>query len=269
MFYFVTLVEVRTLNEKLDSFWGKAKFLIFAYPIGAILWIIFWLLRLLKIIRIQNQERFPVNFDKLVIVANHPSVIDPFLVAMLCLNSCMRHPFKKAMLIFADKASFYDRKWLFWARPIIVPVMRVKGEPPDVVRTARNHNKEQIARATTGIGNGRPAIIFPEGGRTFKGEEGDYHFSANGKRMRILEPGVGIILRKTEAVAVMVWVEGPDHVVPNSRNTLFTRFHLDRLFRRGITIKIGKPINVALLAQDEQKNVTEIISARMMVLADE
>ena len=138
-----------------------------------------------------------------------------------------------------------------------------------VERGDRKKEAASFLRIIKAIEAGRPAIIFPEGGRTFKGVEGELHYSPKGKRIRPFKGGVGLLACKTRALIVPVWIEGSDKVVPNSRKTLWTKLMWWKLFEKGITIKIGKPINVESFSDKNREEITQEIVISLLKLADQ
>src|SRR3990167_4273878 len=96
----------------------------FLYPLGVLWGVIFEVLCLFRIFRIKNFNHFPYPAEKIILVANHPSVVDPFLAAGLFFRQYFFHPFQKRPAIIADKENFYDSWRFFWAREAMIPVER-------------------------------------------------------------------------------------------------------------------------------------------------
>jgi len=74
-------------------------------------------------------------------------------------------------------------------------------------------------------------VLFPEGSRTFKGKE--FAFSQTGKKLRLLKEGIALVLQNTKALAVPIWLENTEKVLPNGK------FPFPRFWRAPIIIKVG------------------------------
>lgn len=230
----------------------------FLWPIGVLWGIVFEVLCLLRIFQVKNFDHFPYPAEKIIIVANHPSVIDPFLLAGLFFGQYFWHPFKKRPAIIADKANFFDSWWFFWAQLAMIPVER--GD--------RKKEAFCFLQVIKAIESGRPAIIFPEGGRTFKGKDDEFHYSEKRKKIRPFKGGVGLLASRTKCLIVPVWIEGSDKVVPNSKKTLWTKLSWWKLFKKGITIKIGRPIDAKDFPAKNREEITQKIVISLLKLAD-
>ena len=231
-------------------------FLGITYPYGVLSGIIFWALSSLNLIKVRHFERFPRGQEKIILVSNHPSLLEPFLLPALFFWDYFWHPFKFAPWSTPDKSNFYDRWYWFWVRPRIVPVDR-----SDERKEARSVVQMKNILDSNGI-----IILFAEGGRTCFGER--FQYSSSGKRVRELKNGVGWLVLKTGAVVLPVWVDGPEKVLPNSpdRKKLFCPPRLDGI----ITIKIGGMIRFATESSYlDKEQVTSIITGGLLKLADE
>jgi 1-acyl-sn-glycerol-3-phosphate acyltransferase len=230
-------------------------FLFLTYPIGVLLGILFLLLRLLGRIKVIHPERFPRWQKKLIVVSNHPSVLETFLLPFLFFPEYCLRPFTHTPWSTPDKKLFYDRWFLFWARPRLIPINR--GDKSELAIS--------VVKIKKILDQDGVVILFPEGGRTFKGNK--FVFSKTGKRIRELETGIGWLIRKTGALVVPIWVEGTNRVLPNAPGRLFV---LPNLRGGKITIRIGRPLlfqkNSPYLTKEE---VTQIIASVLIDLADE
>ncbi|MDK1030330.1 MAG: lysophospholipid acyltransferase family protein, partial [Anaerolineae bacterium] len=104
-------------------------------------------------------------------------------------------------------------------------------------------------------------VLFPEGGRTFKGE--NFSYSEKGKKIRQLKAGVGWLVLKTNSLIIPVWIDGAEKVLPNKRNRLY---HCLPNFCNRVTVKIGKPIHIEGKNKEE---ITQEIALSLLKLADE
>ncbi len=228
-------------------------FLTATYPSGIFIGIFFQLLCFLRTIRVLHWERFPHWQGKLILVSNHPSLLEPFLLPALFFREYLFHPFKYAPWSTPDKKNFYDPWYWFWLRPLSIPVDR--GD-----ERAQLKSFFEMKRV---LNSGKIVILFPEGGRIFKGE--DFLYSQGGKKIRILKDGIGWLVLKTGALVVPVWVEGTDKALPNSPDKLFS---FPRLWKK-IIIKIGEPLRFQGSSANRREQVTQIIANNLLKLADE
>jgi len=231
-------------------------FLGITYPYGVLSGIIFWVLSFLNLIKVRHFERFPRRQGKIILVSNHPSLLEPFLLPALFFQDYFWHPFRFAPWSTPDRSNFYDRWYWFWARPRTVPVER------------GNEGKEarSVVQMKNILDSNGIIILFAEGGRTCFGKT--FQYSAAGKRIRELKNGVGWLILKTGAIIVPVWVEDTEKILPNSpdRKKLFSFPRLGRT----ITIKIGETIRFAVESPYLDKDqVTNIIAGKLLELADE
>src|SRR3989344_1213198 len=137
----------------------KAKSLLIilvVYSFGFLLAFALTLSFLLKLIVIRHRERLPNSGRKLILVANHPSVIDPFMMVSLFFKVFLLSPFNAPLSV--PKKSLFDIWCLFWLRPFMISVER--GNSASAASSFK-----QIKNA---LDDKRMVIVFPEGGRTFK-----------------------------------------------------------------------------------------------------
>jgi 1-acyl-sn-glycerol-3-phosphate acyltransferase len=156
-------------------------------------------------------------------------------------------------LIVADRINFYDKWWFLPFRSVMVPVDR--GD--------RRKQAVALLKIRKAIERGRIVIIFPEGGRTFKGNPGEFLYSQMGNKIRFLREGVGLLVSKTGASVIPIGIKGSDEVVPNSRRRLWTRF----VFWGRIKMCIGQPMTFSPEASRER--ITQEIAAKLLELVDE
>lgn len=251
------------MRDKIKELWKKIGFnliiIFMTYPFGVLLGLLFQILKGFGIIRVIHEDRLPINFDRRILVSNHPSVIDPWLAVALFFKEYFWTPLKRRPVIMADKKSFYDPWYFFGLRPAMVPVER--GD--------RRKEAASLIKVAKVIEQGSPVIVFPEGGRTFKGKDGEFLCSPGGKKIRPFKGGVGLLAARTNALIIPIWIEGSDHVVPNSRKTLWTKLKIWRLFSHGIDIKIGYPIDARDFSGQNREEITQAIVISLLRLADE
>ncbi len=232
----------------------KIIFLAVTYPYGIISGLVFKVFCTLKIIRVLYKERFPVRQRGLILVSNHPSLLEPLLLPALFFREYLSHPFKFAPWSTPDKRNFYDRWYWFWLRARAIPINR--GD-------VRSESKALFQMRTI-LNSGGRIIYFAEGGRTFKGKS--FLYSKKEKRIRELKKGIGWLALKTNATVLPVWMEGTDEILPNVPGKLFSW----PKFRNRITIKIGQPLRFQHRSPYLNKEqVTQIIANALLNLADE
>ncbi|MCX6721099.1 MAG: lysophospholipid acyltransferase family protein [Candidatus Staskawiczbacteria bacterium] len=237
------------------SFLEAAGILFFAYPAGLVVAVWFALGRLLGRIVVLHEERLPENVENTIIPFNHPSVIDPFLVAGLLSKYYLPHPLKQAPLIAADRKHFYDNKLLLVFRSAMYPVDR--------------GNKGREAFSILGMRKTkRPLMIGPEGGRTFKCEAGNWMYcekgnDSNGGRIRPLKGGAGLLVQKMGATVLPIAIVGSHTVVPNSKKQLWTHFN----FWGKVTIVVGEPTRFDPNLPKEE--VTQQLAVKLLSLINE
>ena len=103
---------------------ASASLFLLTYLYGFLSGVIFHLFRLLTIIGVRHYERFPQWGRKIVLVSNHPSLLEPLILPALFFPGYILYPNTLAPWSTPDRSNFYDRWYWFWARPRTVPVDR-------------------------------------------------------------------------------------------------------------------------------------------------
>ena len=246
------------------------------YLIGPTLGVLICLLEAFGRIRFLHFERFPLWEGKLIIVSNHPSLLEPVILPLLGFP-WMNFPwvfsplwtriefswqwFKELQKEFSlhkklipanvpDKDNFYDPPYWRVFQVINVPVDRNGGTQRRV---------STVFALKRILEHGGRALIFPEGSRTFKAVRKSRISSANGKQLGELKDGAAWLALKTGAKVIPIWVEGTDTVLPNNK------FPFPRLWH-SVKIKIGSPLFVQACTR---KEATMEIAQALLRLADE
>jgi len=237
--------------KKINSTKEKILLILVIYTFGIILGLLFCLLRILGRIKIVHKERFPKEEQKVLVISNHPSLLEPVLLPLLFFRQYIFHPFRSTPWNVPDKANYFDKWYWSWAKVRLIPVDRT-----DMKKAVEALRKiEQVLKA------GHSAIIFPEGGRTSSGEE---HFtSKKGAELRKLKGGVGRLISKTDPLIQLVWVNGAENVLPNKPGRLY---HCFPRFWRVVEIKLGKPFYCTGIDRDA---IMQEITWKLLELADE
>lgn len=177
--------------EKLTNF---IVFFLFTYPAGVLIGIAFWLLRLFGVLKVKGWRNFPHWHKRVIVISNHPSLVEPILLVGLFFHQYLFRPLIYGPWTFADKKNYYNKYPLL--RPRLIPVNR----------TGKNGNLESLLVAKQILKSGGIIIMFPEGGRTFKGTS--FLTSARGKKIRPLKEGFAYLALETSAVLLPLWFQG-------------------------------------------------------------
>jgi 1-acyl-sn-glycerol-3-phosphate acyltransferase len=226
-------------------------FLIFyflLYPLGILLGLGFSLLRLIGRIKVLYYERLPKKAKNVVLVSNHPSLLEPFLLPALWFPEYVFQPLKSAPWSTPDRKNFYKEWYWFWLRPRAIPIKR--GDEKEERRAFFEMKRV--------LESGGRLILFPEAGRTFKGKK--FFLSKNGKKIRELKNGIGWLALKARSLIVPVWVEGTDEVLPNESWKI--------KFWKRVIIKIGQPLKFTN-QKISPRFVTLQITQSLLKLAEE
>jgi len=219
------------------------------YVLGPILGVIICLLEAVRIIRFSHFNRYPIWEEGLIIVSNHPSLLEPVILPLMGFP-WMNFPwvfsplwlrikpslgwareFRKEFFLqkklipvsVPDKKNYYDKAYMGLIRGLNIPVRR-DGTAKDRMST--------ILALKRVLKQGGRIILFPEGGRTYKAKEKVK--SPKGRELGRLKEGAALLALQTGARIIPVWVEGSDKFLPNSKP------YIPRFWRR-ITINIGNP----------------------------
>ena len=255
---------------------GEINFLVVNYLVAPTLGILICLLEALGRIKFIHFKRFPIWEEKLIIVSNHPSLLEPVILPLMGfpwmnfpwvfsplwsrikfslswfkeLQKEFSLPKKLFLANVPDRNNFYDRLYFRLLRVVNVPVDR----------NGRAHGRiNTVSALMRYLESGGRILIFPEGTRTFKAIKKSRVRSPNGEALGTLKEGAAWLALRTNARILPVWVEGTDKVLPNNK------LPLPRLWHR-ITIKIGTPFFVQ--GNTRQQGTLEITQA-LLELADE
>lgn len=263
---------------------NSIRFLVVNYLLGPFLGIMVCLLETVRIIDIRHFDRYPLWEGKIIIVSNHPSLLEPVLIPLLGFP-WMNFPwifsplwsrvkfslnwFKELQKEFSlqrklvpvnapDKKNFYDPPYMGLLQGINIPVDRDGGMRQ---RSSAASALKQI------LESGGRILIFPEGTRTFKTKPETRRRTENGKELGELKDGAAWLALTTGAKIVPVWVEGSDRFFPNNE------LPIPRFWHR-VTINIGKTftldkINHPGSPKSARKRGSEIIAHALLETGDE
>jgi 1-acyl-sn-glycerol-3-phosphate acyltransferase len=192
-----------------------------------------------------ERYREALERGRVVIVANHPAVIESYFLSVLLTDSFWWRIPEQWPYSFPDPASFLP-KWLWWFFPLIRCVTVRRGNTRE--------QRDALFRARRLLNEGETIVIHPEGGRTAKGKE--FTTAENGRCLRIpLAEGVATLARDKTVLFLPVWVEPHGGL---SRTTLSYREAL----HRGMSITVGEAFSIdPMLKRNEMMH---IISDRIL-----
>ncbi|MBI4101361.1 MAG: 1-acyl-sn-glycerol-3-phosphate acyltransferase [Candidatus Nealsonbacteria bacterium] len=219
---------------------GKLKLLCLVWTIGLVGGLIFTALRITGRIKISGLSAKKLELDEggLILAPNHPSLWEPAIMPFLFFP---RYLFSLRFLPISvvDKANYYNSKWFSPFRFACLPVKR--HEPREEIRAA----EAMIAL----LKEGRPLILYPEAGRTFKGEE--FKCSASGKRIRCFPRGLRKLFMESGATILPIWTKGGDRIILNElAHSRFPHFTLPRIWRV-TTVRLGDRLKVNGVPRNE------------------
>jgi 1-acyl-sn-glycerol-3-phosphate acyltransferase len=255
---------------------SQLRFLVVNYVLGPALGIFVCLLEAFGRIKFLHFDRFPLWEGKLVMVSNHPSLFEPFILPLAgfpwmnfpWLFSPLWTQIKFSLSWFGelqkefslsrklipanvpDNNNFYGPPYWAILRGINVPIDR-NGSAHATIGTTM-----ALKRI---LESGGRVLIFPEGSRTFKAIQKSGAASSDGKKLGKLKDGAAWLAIKTNARILPIWVEGADKVLPNNK------FPFPRLWHR-VIVKFGTPFSVKSITRQEASS--EITQA-LLELADE
>jgi len=226
--------------------------LIIIYTIGILLGLSIQLLIWVGLIKLKFAERFPHRKGKLIIIANHPSLLGPLVLVSLFWQSYLRHPFKQTPIVVVDKINIYKKSFygrLPWIRPFCIPVDR----------KIDSHNKNAIKQMAIVLEAGKILFWFPEGGRTSTGRNIQWSKSKKCCIRKKLKPTGAYLAQQTGAQIFPIWFGW------EKRNTI--RFPIRDLLMGRLTIKIGERLKTE---QGTDKRIaTQWMGRSLLKLGDE
>jgi len=223
------------------------------YLLGIFLGIVFSILRIIRVIIVENQERLVPQEKGLILVCNHPSKLDPGLAPFLFIWRFIFHPIRFTPWSTPDEKEYYRKWWFYLFRPICISVDRT-----DTGRSQARATRQMLRI----LRKGGIIILFIEGTRTFKAiRSGGMLVSATGKALGISKEGIGFLAIASGATVVPVWFEETDEIWPNGQ------VPIPDMTRLPIRIKIGQGRSFS--REKSQEEVTQEIANALLILADQ
>lgn len=241
--------------------------LLLVYPVGLFLAILFILFRFFRKIRVVHPERFPYNQGKMIILPNHPSLLETIIVPVMCYREYLRHPFTRMPISTPDKKNYLvPPYWRWLLKYTSVPIDRESTKE----RTKAIREMARILKLD-GI-----VVIFGEGGRTEGGEsspmreEDFFHSSKRKGKIRPLQEGINSLIRLTNPLVLPVWVTVKKQTSLDLSDKVYFNsliFMFFVLLWQGITIKIGEPLKFQ--KSESREKITQKLVTTLLELADE
>lgn len=184
----------------------------------------------------QSRYKAAMQRGRVVIVANHPTVVESYFLSVLLCGSFWKAIPELWPYSLPDPGSFLPRR-LWWFFPLIRCVTVERGDVSARIRAL--HRTIQLLK------KGECIVIHPEGGRTTKGTFCTYGpFS---RRIRSpLEPGVATIIRSMPDIEVLpVWIDV--HGAAYSKVLTYRE-----ALKRGFTVTVGEPFQVGTTTKGKE-----------------
>lgn len=236
--------------------------LLLVYPIGLLLAILFILFRFFGKIRIVHPERFPCDQDKIIIVSNHPSLLEPILLPVMCYPWYLRHPFTRIPISTPDRKNYFGPSYWRWLLKYVAVTIN---------RESQEEKTKALRKLVKILKLNGIVIIFGEGGRTEKGK--DFFHSPKGKgKIRPLQEGVSSLIRMTNPLVLPLWVKvekktSMDLSDKTYFNSLIFMFFV--LLWQKITIKVGELLTFQGSEANSREGITQKLITTLLNLADE
>lgn len=162
--------------------------ILFTYPVWVVIGTTLELLEFVGIAEVVGRKNFPKQKGRIVLVSNHPSLVEPIILAGLFFRRFSLRP-RYGPWTLIDKW-WYNILVFCLVHPRLIPVMG---------------NAESLVTAKKVLSSGGNLIIFSEGSRTWNGV--GHVYSKRGKRLLPLKKGIAVLATLPETVTVPVWVE--------------------------------------------------------------
>ncbi len=198
-------------------------------------------------IRFRGLERLaPHKGRGMLIVSNHPSLIETVLLPFMFFPACLVRPFRLVPWSTPDRANIMAQ----WYTRIFRHgrMIMIDREPGTKAR-----NAGALRKMLGALANRESVVLFAEGGRTHKRPERTV--SPKGNELGKFSKSIEFILRNARCVVVPVWVKGAAAVLPPGN------FIPDFSGGKEIEIRVGRPIEDVISA--------EALERTLLALADE
>ena len=179
-------------------------FILFTYPfIGMFIGIFFWLLVAIRIVKIRGWENFPHFHKSVVMISNHQTLWDWFILIGLCFHQYVFHPFKFSPYTMADKNNYTNKRRYALVRSRLIPVDRENLSKVKGRMAITDAIEQSLVLAKKVLEKGGWLIIWPEGGRT---KSGNYWIRSKGGEIRPLKSEFAVLASGTAALVLPIWI---------------------------------------------------------------
>ena len=125
------------------------------------------------ILEIWYKQYVPYREQRMIIVLNHPKLLEAVFAPVLFINEWISAPGKWAPWSTPDQKNMKTKwYWFFWL---------AAGRAVRFPRGDKRGVQKALLRVLAILRAGGRVIVFPEGGRTWKGNE--FRFSSKGKKI--------------------------------------------------------------------------------------
>lgn len=240
-------MSVKTYREdNMGNLNKKAALFALAYIVGTCIASVFYLLKVLRCIRVEHLERLPRWQRSMLILSNHRTPFEPFFIPSLFAREWVRSPIQWGPWSTPGRDKL---KWDWLGedmRNIAIPRKRKGGESREEFQEAI---QDAFRRIKEVLREGGRIILFGEGTRLAKVPANQRLKSPKGNELRHLRHRVGDIILASLPTVLPIWVQYPE---------------------RGwfpIKIKIGHSL---IFSSDmTSQDVIEKLEDTLLVLADE
>jgi len=165
---------------------------------------------------------------KLIVAANHPEGLSPFLMSGIFFPWFLFFP----RLLFWNMSR--ERLVPSWALGMLRCILVDRGD--------RIKKSEALSRVLKIVADGGNILVFAEGTRTIDPDNLAEFREKNGRKLRRIRTGVPMIARYAKARIMPVWIDVPDITV--KLGPLQTLTHLFFAKKRRMIISFGEPYAV-------------------------
>ncbi len=232
---------------------NTVKILLCGWTVGFIFGSIVAFLRLFGLVMVEKSGigiwdivKLVAKGEKVVIIFNHPSMFEAFILPTLFFPFFL---FPRFAAISLPDHRFYWAKWFKPFRPICVPIPRNKGP---------RENGEMAISIVNTINRKFITLIGAEGGRTCNGVQ---FKEKEGCRIRRFEKGVGGILERTDPLVILAWSSGGDEIMSNVESdyagTDKRWLPKVRLKNHAFSVRFGEPVRWSKIKADDKLGALE------------
>ncbi len=176
-----------------------------------------------------------------LVIANHPSLIETIVLPALFWHPSWLRNQKQIPWSVSDRYLFGNRPWIYNAFRCIV----VSREKDKKHKESNRLNFQAIKTTLRRISSGRIVILYPEGGRTCKG---DSFWSHGGRRVKRFDAGLIQRAVKLGHTVIPVWISHGDVTEPES----FFVGYKKLFFGPKFLVHFGQPLSTRERELDEQ-----------------